>query len=136
MGGSRFDPPSHVWGQAGEARQGWNLALDPLIHMLHPHAGPFSEDFGASELVRSHIGRDARESLVTTGRKSWFPAQLLEISCLVGGWGDHNSEGVIYIYIYYIPGSSNGCPIDYPTLLTGLHWAPLRGSWYISSQLF
>ena len=26
---------------------------------------------------------------------------------------------------YDLPGSSNGCPIDYPTLLTGLHWAPI-----------
>ena len=36
-----------------------------------------------------------------------------------------------YIYIYmYIPGPSKGCPMDYPTLPIGFHWAPLGGSWY------
>ena len=29
-----------------------------------------------------------------------------------------------------IPGSSNGCPIDYLTLLTGLHWAPVGSARY------
>ena len=26
---------------------------------------------------------------------------------------------------------SKGCPMDYPTLPIGFHWAPLRGLWYI-----
>ena len=29
------------------------------------------------------------------------------------------------------PGPSKGCPMDYPTLPIGFHWAPLRGSWRI-----
>ena len=34
-----------------------------------------------------------------------------------------------------IPGPSKGCPMDYPTLPIGFHWAPLRGSWY-SCEIF
>ena len=39
---------------------------------------------------------------------------------------------LIYIYIYQDHlGSSNGCPIDYPTLLTGLHWAPVGSAIFV-----
>ena len=34
-----------------------------------------------------------------------------------------------------IPGPSKGCPMNYPTLPIGLHWAPLGGSWYIYHHL-
>ena len=36
----------------------------------------------------------------------------------------------IWVYRIPIPGPSKGCPMDYPTLPIGFHWAPLRGSWY------
>ena len=30
----------------------------------------------------------------------------------------------------HVPGPSKGCPMDYPTLPIGFHWALLGGSWY------
>ena len=33
-----------------------------------------------------------------------------------------------------LPGSK-GCPMDYPTLPIGFHWAPLGGSWYFTKKL-
>ena len=35
-----------------------------------------------------------------------------------------------------IPGPSKGCPMNYPTLPIGFHWAPLGGSWYNDQTVF
>ena len=34
----------------------------------------------------------------------------------------------------HLPGPSKGCPMNYPTLPIGFHWAPLGGSWYTNTQ--
>ena len=31
----------------------------------------------------------------------------------------------------FVPGPSKGCPMDYPSLFRGFHWAHLGGSWYV-----
>ena len=48
-------------------------------------------------------------------------------------FGCHGHQTVPFlqsVITWYVPGPSTGCPMNYPTLPIGVHWARLGGCWY------
>ena len=86
-----------------------------------PNVGGLGLDW-TPYLFRTSWGKRAMEPLKPL---DVFTAYVLNVCVFLGGMMWVNP----LLGNMFVPGLQ-GCPMDYPTLPIGFHWAPLRGSWY------
>ena len=68
---------------------------------------------------------DLHESLIPSFLTKVWPDNHIYIYTII------MIHQISYVYVFLprkVPGPSNGCPMDYPTLLGDLHWTPI--GWY------